>query len=122
MRSGFKMKGYSYAGKSPVPQKYDMEKNQTADNSGPVKPVNQTVASNTRVDKQEELVNDLEDKIQFIKTDVENKKVSKKEAKKTIAGYRAKIANLNSQANAQSNKKRSDAERALEAKEDAMGL
>jgi len=116
------MKGYSYAGKSPVPQKYDMEKNQTADNSGPVKPVNQTVASNTRVDKQEELVNDLEDKIQFIKTDVENKKVSKKEAKKTIAGYRAKIANLNSQANAQSNKKRSDAERALEAKEDAMGL
>ena len=119
MRSGFKMKGYSYAGESPVPQKYDMEKNQTADNSGPVKPVNQTVASNTRINKQDELVNDLEDKIEFIQSDVEAKKISKEKAKKTIAGYRAKIANLNSQKISISNKKRSDAERALEAKEDA---
>ena len=95
MRSAFKMKGMDF-GNSPIPQKkkYDMEENQTADKSGPVKPINKTVASNTRVSEQDELINTLEDKIEFVTTDVENQKVSKAEAKKIIAGYRAKIAKL----------------------------
>ena len=116
----FKMKGYSYSGQSPInkktdppvlrselddkgkklydsknkKKKYDMEEAETADNSGPVKPINKTVASDNRVFEQSELVSDLKDKIEFITTDVENGKVSKTEAKKTIAGYRAKIAKL----------------------------
>ena len=121
MGTPFKMKGYSYPGQSPgapkktdppvlrselddkgkklydsknKKKKYDMEEAQTADNSGPVKPINKTVASDNRVFEQSELVSDLEDKIEFITTDVENGKVSKEEAKKTIAGYRAKIAKL----------------------------
>jgi|TARA_B110000211_G_C14065365_1_gene547431 hypothetical protein len=121
MGTPFKMKGYSYPGQSPgVPKKtdppvlrselddkgkklydsknktkkYNMEEAQTADNSGPVKPINKTVASNTRVNAQSELINDLEDKIEYINTDIENDKVSEAEGKKTIAGYRAKLAKL----------------------------
>lgn len=120
MRSAFKMKGYDYPGQSPVKQKtdppvlrselddkgkklydsknkkkkYDMDAAQTADNSGPVKPINKTVASNTRVSAQDELINDLEDKIEYINTDIENSKVSKAEGSKIIAGYKAKIAKL----------------------------
>ena len=123
MRSAFKMKGYSYPGQSPIEQKtdppvlrseldekgkklydsniaklqkkkYDMEQADTADNSGPVKPINKTVASNTRVFEQDELINTLESNVNDVTTDVENGKVSKAEAKKIIAGYEAKISKL----------------------------
>ena len=62
--------------------------------SGPVKPINKTVASNTRVFEQDELINTLENNITDVTTDVENGKVSKAEAKKIIAGYEAKISKL----------------------------
>jgi hypothetical protein len=47
-----------------------MDAAQTADNSGPVKPINKTVASNTRVFAQDELINDLEEDAEYINTDI----------------------------------------------------
>jgi len=94
LRSELDDKGKKLYDSKNKKKKYNMEEAQTADNSGPVKPVNKTVASNTKKTEQNELINDLEDKIEFINTDVENEKVSKAEAKKIIAGYRAKIAKL----------------------------
>jgi len=82
-----------YNKNNPKPyNEYNRENAQTADYSGPVRPVNQTVATDGRKSEQSELVNDLEAKAEYVETDIENEKVSLEKGN-TI------IKELNSKAN-----------------------
>ena len=89
MNEPFKMKGFTPFTKKTDP--YDRDENQTADYSGPVKPINKTVASKSRKQEHGELVADLEDKIEFVTRDIENGKVSEAEGKKIIAELQSKV-------------------------------
>ena len=112
---------------------YDRVNAQTADNSGPVKPVNQTVATDARKFEQNELVNELDDKAEYVETDIENEKVSSKKGNKIIKELNSKANKLrvpsakskkiepSYPATPEGNKKRSAAEQALEKKEDEAG-
>ena len=124
-----------YNKNNPKPNnEYNRENAQTADHSGPVRPVNQTVATDARKSEQNELVNELDDKAEYVETDIENEKVSSKKGNKIIKELNSKANKLrvpsakskkikpSYPATPEGSKQRSKAERAQEAKEDAMGL
>tara|TARA_R110000751_G_scaffold7017_1_gene29308 strand:- start:356 stop:643 length:288 start_codon:yes stop_codon:yes gene_type:complete len=92
----YKMNGFGGFGNSPAKQKekkYNLEEEQVADISGPRKKV-VGPATPERKFEGSELINDLEDKIEFINNDITEGKVSKAEGSKLIAGYKTKIAKL----------------------------
>ena len=63
-KGGFPFK--SSPAKQSKKNEYNRENNQTADNSGPIRPVNQTVATDARKFEQNELVNELDDKAEYV--------------------------------------------------------
>ena len=127
-KGGFPFK--SSPAKQSKKNEYNRENNQTADNSGPVRPVNQTVASKSRKLAQGEQVNDLESKAAYVETDIENEKVSSKKGNEIIKELNSKADKLrvakkkikpSYPATPKGSKQRSAAEQTLEKKEDAAG-
>ena len=132
MRSGFKMKGYSYPGKSPVTQKVKEDKFLKEQKEEAVKstdyltktPVGPRAKKKTNDKGTLKLFLEKrgDDKGALTETQMQNTgdfNISEihTDTKMSLDKKKKKLA-----ANKASNKKRSDAERALEAKEDAMGL
>ena len=135
MRSGFKMKGYSYPGKSPVKQKVDPDAPGTPGTPGYEPEVKSTdYLTKTPVGpRAKKKTNDKGTLELFLEKRGDNKGALTEtqmqntgdfniseihtDTKMSLDKKKKKLA-----ANKASNKKRSDAERALEAKEDAMGL
>ena len=123
-----------YNKNNPKPNnEYNRENAQTADHSGPIRPVNPTVATDARKSEQSELVNDLESKAAYVETDIENEKVSSKKGNKIIKELNSKANKLrvpsakskktksSYPATPEGSKQRSDAEKALEKSEDEKG-
>ena len=92
----YKMKGFGGFKGSPAKQKekeYNLEEEGVADTSGPRRKV-VGPATGERKFEQSELINDLEDKIEFVNNDITEGKISKAEGDKITAEYEAKIAKL----------------------------
>ena len=123
MRSGFKMKGYSYPGKSPVKQKVDPDAPGTPGTPGYEPEVKSTdyltktpVGPRAKKKSKKPIENVMDSDKAAAYENAINDYDTQKPTKAQLAKALQKIKNE------KSNKKRSDAERALEAKEDAMGL
>tara|TARA_R110001592_G_scaffold152900_1_gene380819 strand:- start:326 stop:775 length:450 start_codon:yes stop_codon:yes gene_type:complete len=144
-KGGFPFK--SSPAKQSKKNEYNRENNQTADNSGPVRPVSM-VATDKRKFEQSELVGDLDDKTEYVDADIENKKVSLKKGNAIKKELQNKADKLRSQeyknhekysdlekhdddrpvkpkpsfkATPKGSKQRSKAEKALEKSEDEKG-
>ncbi len=87
-----------YNKNNPKPNnEYNRVNAMTDDGSGPVKPVNQTVASNTRKLEQSGLVDELDNKTEYVDADIENEKVSLKEGNVIKKELQSKADKLRSQ-------------------------
>jgi hypothetical protein len=97
LRSELDDKGKKLYDSNNKMKKYDMDAAQTADNSGPVRPLNPTVATDARKFEQSELVGELDDKTEYVEADIENKKVSSKEGNEIKKELQYKADKLRSQ-------------------------
>ena len=120
MRSGFKMKGYSYPGKSPVTQKVKEDKFLKEQKEEAVKSTDYLTKTPVGPRAKKKTKKPIENVMDSDKAAAYENAINDYDTQKPTKAQLAKA--LQKIKNEKSNKKRSDAERALEAKEDAMGL